>query len=111
MSWGGDGYVATNLYDLHVKHLCYKFYPKTGAPFSDVRLITSGVCPSGFLSVDANELKTANGDTGYLQQTRYGTYAGGLSSWWTDDQIGGWLTNYWSGTQVSRLCLKIENAQ
>ncbi|MFB0964223.1 MAG: hypothetical protein QMC36_00690 [Patescibacteria group bacterium] len=46
MSWGGDGYVATNFYDVHVKYLCYKFFAKTGAPFSDARLITSGACPS-----------------------------------------------------------------
>lgn len=111
MSWGGDGYVVSNIYDVHVKYLCYKYYKKTGAPYADARLITSGTCPSGFVSVDGNELKNSNGDTGYLQQTTYGLYSGGISSWWTDDQKGGWMTNSWSGNQISRLCLKVENAQ
>lgn len=111
MSWGGDGYQAYTLYDPYAPYVCYKYFKKTGTPYVRTRMITSGTCPSGFTPIDAVQLKTANGDTGYYQQNRYGIYAGGLYQWWGDDQVYGWMRNSWSGTQLNQVCLKIDNVE
>lgn len=82
-SWGhgGENYAQVHYHDTHVVNTCWKYYPIQGRqPNIQTRLLASGSCPTGYMSIDPVELKGWD-NNGYLQQTPYGMYAGGLYSW------------------------------
>ena len=106
---GGGNYMYTYFAYSHVNFVCWNYLPIEDAqPFWQLRTPHTGACPNGFLSFNATALKGWN-NTGYIQATGHALYAGGLSSWGSQDLGNGWLQHTFSSYVNNKVCLKFEN--
>jgi len=107
-NYGGENYNRVNMHNSDVDVVCWNFYETTGIPHVSILTPTSGSCPQGYISIDANQLK-GDDDYGYIQKTAYGLYIGGLNSWDSKGLLDGSLQHFFRDQVNNNVCLKIEN--
>lgn len=107
-AYGGENYNQVHFNNTHVNILCWKFYETIGTPHASIQTINAGDCPSGYLSFDADQLKGWN-DHGYIQQTAYGLYMGGLYDWARHAFLDGAIHHGFTNQATHKVCLRLEN--
>jgi len=110
--WGHYGNYNNRHYHYnHMKKTCWKFYAvDKGTPTVDVMSRNGGSCPSGFMSFNVADLKGWN-NYAYARAANGTFHLGGVHSWGAVDRQNGRMHWRWNGSQVTRVCVRVNNVK
>ena len=106
---GGNNYLYAQLNATNSPYLCWKYFQRDGNPFTQIRTLNSGSCPTGYYSFNAANLKGNNGNW-YLEESGHGLYMGWVNSWGDADYSQGYIQHNFT-TQVKKACLHIDGVK